>query len=270
MYASATLSEGWPNIRGVINRYDADGALLWTDTLDVLDAASPAGLAVDAEGTLYAAGVAYSFADDGSPGPQQGFLVAYSRDGEEQWSQTWQEERDSFATAVAVTAAGDVLVSGDDAHFLTKLDREGDIVWQRAGRYRTYGWDIATDVEGRAYVGGASENGAVLQVYDVEGEPAWVAEWPATDGEFAIEVATDAFGNVFSLTYVYGDPNTADLRKFDASGNLLWTEQWGEGASYTANGLAVAASGHVFVAGNVAVRLDDGSSEADAFLTLMR
>ena len=74
---------------------------------------------------------------------------------------------------------------------------------------------------------------------------------PATD--YAFQVATDQFGNVYTSGQTYGSfggPNAGDednfLAKHDAAGNLLWLRQFGTSGTDTGSGSWIDSIGNVY------------------------
>jgi len=260
VYATGAYGS-WPNNTGVLNKYDAEGELAWSQTIEALDGTSPMGVATDSEGGLVVTGSTYPISG-GSSGAQQPFLISYGPDGEADWSLIWDAERIGFGSEVAISETGDVLLTGmyfaeSSGHFLAKFDREGTLIWERTFTTGASGWDVVVDAQGIAYLGAASETETLLQAFDPEGELLWSEQWSGYLGEFAIDVALDAYGNVFASSTLDGFERKAELRKFDASGELLWMQQWETDGDFTAEGLAVAGTGHLFVTGNAHPNAED-------------
>ena len=156
------------------------------------------------------------------------------------WAKRAGGANNDFSDGVAVDASGNVYVTGSYQSspiyfdslsltnagsgtydiFLTKYDPSGNALWaRRAGGTRLdYSYGIATDATGNVYV----------------------------TGSFSSAVA--AFGNV-NLTNANAGSGDIFVAKYSSAGNVLWARRAG-GADYEdGDGIAVDASGNVYVTG---------------------
>ncbi|MDZ7801894.1 MAG: SBBP repeat-containing protein [Trueperaceae bacterium] len=194
--------------------------------------------------------------------------------------------------AIAVDGADDVLVGGATAGdmgdatagalggggggeaaldaYVRKLDAGGDEVWTH--QFGTSHEDevaragLATDGENAVLVGatvggpvGTHVGGqdALLRKLDATGEVVWTRQFGTSDAdnvrsvavgrEDAVVVAGETRGDVAAVNAGQTD---VYVRKFDADGTTLWTRQFGSGTFDGVWGVAVDATGHVFVAGD--------------------
>jgi hypothetical protein len=137
--------------------------------------------------------------------------------------------------------------------------------------HRTYSHSTATDASGNVYVAGYTTGGldgntqigfwdTFLTKYDASGNKLYTRQLGVAVGSTGgRSTATDASGNVYLAGGTQGglDGNTltgggtdAFLTKYDASGNKLYTRQWGVAGADTAGfSAATDASGNVYVAG---------------------
>ena len=107
-------------------------------------------------------------------------------------------------------------------------------------------------------------------------EIGWTRQFGTSDNDYAPGLAVDASGNVYIAGYTLGalpgqsfsGSMDAFVRKYDGEGNELWTRQFGTSDNDSAYGLAVDASGNVYVAGETRGALPGQSSSGslDAFL----
>ncbi|MBX3244177.1 MAG: SBBP repeat-containing protein [Acidobacteria bacterium] len=143
-------------------------------------------------------------------------------------------------------------------------------IWTR--QFGTGGTDrargVAVDTTGNIYIAGETSaslpgqtslgsNDAFLRRYDAEGNEVWTRQFGTNSVDSGYAADTDPEGNI----YVVGDTvgtfpgqtssggTDAFVRKYDAEGNVLWTRQLGTDSTDRARGVAVDASGNVYVAG---------------------
>lgn len=198
------------------------------------------------------------------------------------WVATFDGGGTPFATDVlvdmAVNAVGEICVTGSTATSggavgaMTILyEPDGAERWRRlyvapesAGFEEGLRAHLAPD--GRCLVAGRRSSDttgpdALLLSYDALGTLTWSAshDGPASGFDLAVDVAADASGNVFVLALVAGGGSDWDFTtlKYDAAGQLLWSRRFDGplGGEDRPAGIAVDASGHVYVAGHARVGL---------------
>ncbi len=162
--------------------------------------------------------------------------------------------------------------------FLSKYDSSGSMVWtQQLGSDKAdYGYSVAVDPVGNVYIGGRTSGSTItgcaiaptggpppttddayLAKYDSSGALQWTRQLGmSSSDEYANSVAVDASGNVFiggvtngSLDGTNQGGDDAFVAKYDSSGSLQWTRQWGTSATDYAESLAVDSSGNVIFGG---------------------
>lgn len=167
-----------------------------------------------------------------------------------------------FGTLPGETAAGKT-----DA-FLSKLDLSGNLIWSR--QFGTSGDDAvqaaAADASGVyvvGYTGGALQGASAgdldvfVRKYDPNGNVLWTRQFGGPFDDEGLAAAVDAsgvyvggfLGNGFVLpgqTGTGGD--NAFVRKYDFSGNELWTRQFATGSGDRVQGIATDAN-FVYVTG---------------------
>ena len=183
------------------------------------------------------------------------------------------------ANVVALDARNNVYVTGDAAGSLTG---SGNGVYLR--KYSSSGvpqWnkefgtplierasDIAVDAEGNVYVAGGTlgtvENPNTgihdgrLRKFDASGVEIWTRQLASAADEVLNGVAVDPSGNVYIAGYTDGaldgaggnlGDDDAFLRKYDPSGNVLWTEQFGTDRADIVWAVRVDTDGAAYVAG---------------------
>jgi uncharacterized protein (TIGR03437 family) len=226
-----------------LRKYDIRGDELWTRPFRV--GANDASMAVTAgSDAVYVAGT--------------GFLRKYTRDGHELWSrQLIVGVLPEIVHAMAPDTTS-VYVAGRTPYqvFLRKYTSDGDEQWTRhGGALPDANYGVARDATG-IYVAGQSGSSAFAQKYDADGNELWIRRFGWAGQSYASAVAVDESG-----LYVAGNATSAPgqcrsgafdifVRKYDISGNELWTRQFGASGSDLARGVALDPGG-VYVAGAV-------------------
>jgi len=102
-------------------------------------------------------------------------------------------------------------------------------------------------------------------------------QWGTSSAEYGYAIAANAAGAVFVTGYTYGslDGNTTlgsedvIFTKWNADGTKAWTKQWGSTSSDFGHGIALDASGNVYVTGRTIGSMDGNTNAGgyDIFLT---
>src|SRR5690606_29799692 len=97
---------------------------------------------------------------------------------------------------------------------------------------------------------------AFVRKYDFNGTILWTQQFGSTLNDYVRDVAVDDEDNVYVAGYTEGPLDGSNLgmldayvRKYDSNGNVQWTRQFGTSQTEYALGVAVEASGNVYVAG---------------------
>jgi hypothetical protein len=201
--------------------------------------------------------------------------------------------------AVAVGTAGNAYISGYtqgnlggtnaggyDA-FLTKYNSSGTAIWTR--QIGTSGYDysygVAVDTTGNAYISGYTQGGlggtnaggydAFLTKYDSSGAVQWSRQVGSGSDDYGYGVAVDTTGNTYMTGYTRGTLTgtsaggyDAFLVKYNSSGAMLWSRQFGTNKDEISRSVAVDAAGNAYLTGYTAGNLGGTSAgTADVFLT---
>ena len=206
---------------GFVSKYDVLGNELWTRQFGTSVQDSPRGVAADATG-VYVAGFTDGTLGQSSLGRTDAFVRKYDVNGSEQWTRQFGTSSQDQALAIASDGTSIYVV----------------------------GFVQLNALPGQTLSGG---DDAFVRKYDSNGVEQWTRQFGSRDGEEAYGVAVDASG-----IYVAGRTNGSlvqpaqntdvFLRKYDASGTVVWTRQFGSPGSDLVNAVAVDASG-VYVAG---------------------
>jgi uncharacterized delta-60 repeat protein len=204
-----------------VRKYDSGGTELWTRHFDFAGMQEiPQGISVDASG-VYVSGDS-----GGTPMFSGPFVRAYDANGAERWTQRFGATSADQGKGITVTNGGAIVVGMTTGVFPDQTTSGG--------------YD------------------AFVRRYDVGGTELWTRQFghlgPAEGAAEAI--AGDEFGNVYVVGYSAGalvsqssaGSNDAYVSKYDASGAVLWTRQFGTSSGDFAQGIAVDASG-IYVTG---------------------
>jgi uncharacterized delta-60 repeat protein len=184
------------------------------------------------------------------------------------------------ATAIAVDPSGSYLLvtgysngatSGYNYDYTTlKYGADGSLLWEKRynglGDGSDYAYAIAVDASGNVCVTGQSSGSgtgydyATIR-YDANGNELWVARYngPGNGYDIATAIALDALDNVYVTGSSAGSGTGYDYAtvKYDASGNVVWTQHAGGAARYNgpasgwdeSRSIAVDHNGGVYVTG---------------------
>ena len=213
-----------------------------TEGVDALQA-----IAVDASGSIYAAG----FTDgnyDGHPNAGQfdAVVVKLDRSGTKQWSRQLGTAANDSANALALDASGNVYVAGVTDGQLADLPNRG-----------------TTDM--------------FVAKYDSNGSQLWVRQFQSDGTNLPRAMAVDASGGVVVVGYTSGSlfspyaGGSSDLfvMKLDSAGALVWGRQSGTATVDNAGGVAIGAAGDIYITGYTTGMLDGNAKlgDADFFLS---
>ncbi|UOG73189.1 SBBP repeat-containing protein [Hymenobacter tibetensis] len=229
----------------------------------------PTSVAVDTTGNVYVTGTSYGSAS----GSYDYVTLKYAPSGQQLWEARYTGlGTDDLAAAVAVTATGEVLVTGtsyqgsqSDYVTLAYAGATGQQLWQ--ARYAGPGssYDLATglavDAAGNVAVTGTSDSGssydyATVKYATASGQQLWVARYNGGGNGYdeATAIALDATGNVLVTGFANTGNNNWDyatVKYAQSNGQELWQARYnGPANSYDeAKSLAVDAAGNVAVTG---------------------
>ena len=143
---------------------------------------------------------------------------------------------------------------------------------------------IAVDQAGNVYITGSTDGSlagtnlggrdAFLAKYNSGGALQWIQQLGSRGDDISYGVAIDNSGNPYitgstsdQLGASHQGALDAWLAKYDSNGNLLWIEQLGTATDDTGYGVAVDASGNVYITGTTFDRLGAAHfGDGDAFL----
>ncbi len=269
----------------LLSKYDANGTDVWRKTIKESPERPPSPLfvAVDAAGNALVTGT-----DGLHP-----FVTKFAPDGSQLWLDDPLDDPPgptAFGTSIATNGDGNVLVAGDTndtlpgiegefpgALFLLEYDADGSEI--RREQFGTGGTveeahGIAVDSESNVLIAGYAQEGsdasadAFVRKCDPEGNEIWTRRFGTAEGDRAFALAVDGDDNVLvggrtagALDGANAGDYDAFVRLYDAAGNEIWTQQFGEGESDGVSALAVDSQGRVFAAGYLS-----GGAEGSGFV----
>ena len=138
------------------------------------------------------------------------------------------------------------------------------VAWIRqVGDIQTHdeGFGLAMDVAGNAYLGGHTTGSVsgphmgfsdgLLIKFDPTGKIVWSQQFGTSNSESCTGVAVDKVGNVYisgNAATVSSNPDVF-VAKYDTTGALLWSSQFGSSAQDTSYGVAVDSQGNAYITG---------------------
>ena len=261
-------------------KYDQNGSVAWRDVYDAVASGvsgneSAYGVAVAADGSVYVAGRK----QDSLSLNSDIFVRKYTNAGTLQWTQTYDYGNADIARAAAVDGAGNVYAAGYRQNADGNVDmvvlsydpsgnmRGGFPVWYGgANNESAYGIALSgSDIYVTGYEQPAANNTDMfLRKYTTAGALAWAQTYNSTGNQSDIGygVGIDGVGNVFVTGYHDTKGGDSFLRKYSATGSLLWAESYNSGGDQNDVGRGVVAgnSGRIFFAGR------QQTNNEDAFL----
>ncbi len=196
--------------------------------------------------------------------------------------------------------SSNLISSGDLDIFIQKLDSEGNFIWAKriGGSGLDLAYSIAIDDFGNIHITGAF-SGTVdfdpgigvtnltslgdidifIQKLDSGGNFQWAKRSGGSGRDFANDIATDLFGNVFSvgvfeLTGDFGEEifngfgeDDIFIQKLDSDGNILWTHQIGGIGNDSAESVILDDNGNIYITGTFSLTVDFDPTKETANLS---
>lgn len=254
-------------------KYNSAGERLWRAVYDggVARDDHACAVAVDNDGNVFVTGSSQLAPNAGG---WDYLTIKYDGQGNQLWVRRHNgaSNKDDFARALALDAAGNVFVTGSskDANstlrYLTiKYNSSGQSLWTNVyispGQTEGDAASIAVDGAGNAYVTGKSKGSSsdydfATIKYSADGDPLWVARYngAANSADEAVRVVVDSAQNVYvtgASRNSSGDYDYATL-KYDPDGAPLWVQRYNgtAGKEDIPAALVVDPKGNVFVTGS--------------------
>jgi hypothetical protein len=276
-YTGASL--GGPNageFDAYLAKYSPSGQMLWTRQFGTGGYDTGTGVTTDVAGNIYQAGYTTGSFD----GTNAGFWDAYLRKTDAAGNVVWTRQIGTAEADQAHKAATDGqgniyllggsggalpgATPGDPGPFLCKYDENGNLQWTRQFGRSVLGNDaIAADALGNVFVSGSFLNAssgegfnAILSKFDSAGTSQWTRQLGTNGNDRGTGVATDGLGNAFlsgwtseALAGPIIGGTDAFLAKYDSSGNLRWSRQFGSTLNESDGAASADGLGNVFISG---------------------
>jgi cysteine-rich repeat protein len=266
-------SETVPDFTDVwVGKLDPGGALLWSDTVDgpAMNTDGGLGIAVDAAGTVAVTGYVRVAGNDNDI-----YVGTWSSDGTPGWSEViaGPDALDDRGTGAAFDSAGDLVLSGFVSFagfnrdvWARKYDPAGTEVW-------TFQWDSEESGDDAGFAVAIAPDDTIgitgmtpiiatnqdvwLGKLDPEGALVWWKRFgaPSTLHDNGLGLTSNADGDFVIAGFKTLSNVDADiwLRKYDAGGNVVWTQAIGGAGMRIDQAHAIAAddAGELYVAGEI-------------------
>lgn len=261
-----------------VRKYDSDGSITWTRQFGTDSFDQVFGLSINGP-AIYVVGITEgAFGTSTNAGDFDLFVRRYDGSGSEVWTTQIGSSGADEVLMIGSDSTGVYLVgitsgalpgqtnSGNGDAFIVKVDASGSIAWIR--QFGTSDFDSAGGVlidGSNVYVGGLT-NGSFpgetnsggtdifVRQFDTSGVEGWTVQFGTPSGEELFGAAADATG-IYVTGFTTGDMSGTNaggadvfIRKYDTSGSIVWTRQFGTSAfdqpfAITANDTGVYVTG---------------------------
>ncbi len=263
-----------------ISKYDATGTLDWTRQLGTSEHDASWAVSADGLGSVYISGNTLGSLGGTNAGGNDAFITKYDASGTLEWTRQLGTSGADHSDGVSADGLGNVYISGrtkgsldgtnagyGDA-FLTKYDANGVLEWTRQlGTSNEDGSSaVSADALGNVYISGhtrgsldgtnAGDVDAFISKYDASGTLDWTRQLGTSEEDVGEGVSADGLGGVYMSGWTFGSldgPNAgmrdAFLARYDDSGALQWTRQFGTSEEDVSEGVSADGLGGVYMSG---------------------
>lgn len=278
------------NTDGIIRKYNSSGGLLWADQFGSANSDAAYAVAADASGAYVVGSVGGNLNGQIGTGLSNAFITRYDANGNIVWTRLVTRPL-SFTNGYAVAADGSGIyiagsttgnVGGTNAGlqdvFVLKYDASGLVAWtvQFGTAQDDLARAIAVNSTGVFVVGttsgtlpgqtSAGLSDGFVRKLDGNGNTLWTQQFGTSSVELAEGASADSTGVYLGGSTggalgggFLGGTFDAYVRKYDNSGSLLWTRQFGTSSSDSIEGVAVDGTG-VYAGGHTDGTLSGQSS----------
>ncbi len=246
-------------------RLDKDGNIKWQRTYGGKYGDYARAVAVADNGDIIVAGYTLSF----GAGNADVWVLRLDENGNIKWQKTYGGRDDEYATAIAITPEGDIIVvgstfssgAGDWDIMVLRIDKDGNVKWQKTygGKKMDEASSVALAKNGDILVAGSTHSfGAgnkdvwILRL-DRDGNVKWQKTYggPGRDSAYAIAITPDNDIIVAGETNSFGAGNLdVWILKLNENGNVKWQKTYGGESDDWAAAIAVTPEGDTVAAGS--------------------
>ncbi len=176
---------------------------------------------------------------------------------------------------------------GEMDAFVLRCDRDGNVIWKRrlGTKASDYAVTISVSGDGGCYVGGWTQGSmsgssmgdmdAFLVKMAADGQVLWTRQFGSARADVARAIASDGKGNCWVAGWTRGPLAGAQLgdadafiAKWDSTGALMWSRQFGTSAREGVEAIGIDGKGNCYVAGDTEGRFGGVRRGAvDTFVT---
>jgi len=279
VYVTGEFASG-PRSNIFLVKYNSSGIKQWTQQLGANGPDSGRGVTVDSLDNIYITGSTKGGLDGNTnSGSYDIFLVKYNSSGSIQWSTLYGNADVDQGHGVVTDSSNNIYITGQltNSLGLIKYDSSGIRQWtidyRQAGYY---GRGVAVDSSDNIYLTGSGFTNAedyILAKYNSSGSQQWFRRLTMPDSvEVGRGVAVDSSNNVYVTGYTNGalDGNTSSgsydifLVKYNSSGSIQWTKQFGTSSVDYGLGVTVDSSDNIYVIGFTSGGLDGNTNSGNS------
>ncbi|MCP3929167.1 MAG: T9SS type A sorting domain-containing protein [Bacteroidetes bacterium] len=240
-------AQGWEYVFGGSAKDDAANAFIHTK-----------------DGGFLIVGLSQSFGDDNDTDV---YVIRTDIDGEEIWSNVYDENITERAYAVLETDEGDFVIVGEISTemlnifdvYILKIDRSGNLIWSKRygselddrGLAITKGIDDGYVVAGSTIDSETGEKDIYLLKIDDQGELLWETSFGEAGGDEAsgIVAIEEGYALVGYTDNIGNNSRDIYLAKTDDEGSVLWNKSFGSSELDEGNGIIATEDGGLAIIG---------------------
>ena len=251
--------------QGILMKYNDQGIQEWNKTWGGINVDNFHRGAIDSSDNIYVTGTTRSYGTT-NPNIFDMCLVKYNSSGDEQWYRTWGGTSHDGGFAIGIDSYENIYVGGYTASvgaggndfLLVKYNPSGIQLWNRTWGYNmsdvcSY---LAIDSYDNIYLAGSNDisgniEGALVK-FNSSGDLIWNVTWGGAEYDGFTSISMDSSNNLYigGTTYSYGvGGGDVLLAYFNDSGNLEWFRTWGGDYKDTCQGINLASTETIYLAG---------------------
>jgi hypothetical protein len=253
-----------------VSKYDPNGNLIWCRQLGSTADDKGFSVTVDQSRNVYIGGYTLGAIGGPSSGKGNAFVAKYDESGNPIWTRQFGTLSVDAVFGIASDSHGNIYAAGRSDPWqpcLTKFDAFGNRIWTRVfGSVENTGEisDVAVDDSDNVVASGRNGLKGFITKYDPSGNVEWYDD---TISQANSGVVVDRFGNVFTTGYVWGLSHDILVSKYNAAGQLIWTNYFGTVQSDSPKGIAADGLGSLFITGYTSSNLTrPPNGYTDAFI----